>query len=178
MQTLRDLKSHGEPGAVVYLADCVDLMRLIPSARVDVVSADPPYRLSGGGVSVKSGRIAPVDKGEWDRSMGFEKYHEFNVRWLGEARRVFKPDGTLWVSSTHHIIFSSGFALQSLGFRIINDLIWVKNDPPPNALHTTFTHAHAIRNTASRPRRPQASGPCGRPRATLNIVFRFWYPEG
>jgi site-specific DNA-methyltransferase (adenine-specific) len=72
MQTLRDLKSHGEPGAVVYLADCVDLIRLMPAACVDIVSADPPYRLSGGGVSVKSGRVAPVDKGEWDRSMGFE----------------------------------------------------------------------------------------------------------
>lgn len=80
--------------------------------------------------------------------MGFEKLHEFNVRWLGETRRVLKPGGTLWISGTHHLIFSLGFALQRLGFRIINDHIWVKNDPPPNALHTTFTHAHARRNTA------------------------------
>ena len=32
------------------------------------------------------------------------------------ARRVLKPDGTLWVTGTHHIIFSLGFALQRLGF--------------------------------------------------------------
>lgn len=144
MQTLRDLKSHGgEPGAVVYLADCVELMRLMPASCVDVVFADPPYRLSGGGVTVKSGRRAPVDKGAWDRPLGsFEKDHEFNVRWLGEARRVLKPDGTLWVSGTHHIIFSLGFALQSLGFRIINQIAWAKPDPVPNALHTSFTHVH------------------------------------
>ena len=73
METLRDLKSYGEPGAVVYLADCVELMRLMPASCVDVIFADPPYRLSGGGVTVKSGRVASVDKGEWDRSRVFER---------------------------------------------------------------------------------------------------------
>jgi site-specific DNA-methyltransferase (adenine-specific) len=68
---LRDLESYGEPGAMVYLADCVQLMRLMPEGCVDAVFADPPYRLSTGrGVTVKSGRLAPVDKGSWDRSLG------------------------------------------------------------------------------------------------------------
>jgi site-specific DNA-methyltransferase (adenine-specific) len=70
-------------------------------------------------VSVRSGRLAPVDKGEWDRSRGFREDHEFNVRWLRAARRVLEPDGTLWVTGTHHIIFSIGYALQRLSFRII-----------------------------------------------------------
>jgi site-specific DNA-methyltransferase (adenine-specific) len=150
---LRDLEAYGEPGAVVYLADCVELMRLMPAGSVDVVFADPPYRLSTGGVTVKSGRLAPVDKGGWDRSLGsFEKDHEFNVRWLREARRVLKPDGTLWVSGTHHIIFSLGFALQQLGFRIINNIVWSKPNATPNALHTAFTHAHETLLWASKGR--------------------------
>jgi site-specific DNA-methyltransferase (adenine-specific) len=150
---LADLEAYGEPGAIVYLVDCVELMRLMPAGSVDVVFADPPYRLSGGGVTVSSGRLVPVDKGSWDRSLGsFTKDHGFNVRWLREARRVLKPGGTLWVSGTHHIIFSLGFALQSLGFRIINDLIWVKTDPPPNALHTAFTHTHETLIWASKGR--------------------------
>ncbi len=96
MTTLQDLKSFGEPGTIIFLADCVELMRLMPAGCVDVIFADPPYRLSGGGVTVKSGCVAPVDKGSWDRSMGsFEKDHEWNVRWLREARRGLKPDGTL-----------------------------------------------------------------------------------
>ncbi len=140
---LRDFEAFGEPGAVVYLADCVELMRLVPAGSVDAIFADPPYRLSTGGVTVKSGRIAPVDKGSWDRSLGsFGKDHAFNVRWLREARRILKPDGTIWVTGTHHIIFSLGFALQSGGFRIINQITWEKPDPPPNALRTAFTHAH------------------------------------
>ena len=140
---LRDLETFGEPGALVYLADCVDLMRLMPAGSVDAVFADPPYRLSNGGVTTKNGRLDCVDKGAWDRSLGsFEKDHEFNVRWLEEVRRVLKPGGTIWVSGTHHVIFSVGFALQTSGFRIINSVVWEKPDPPPNALRTTFTHAH------------------------------------
>jgi site-specific DNA-methyltransferase (adenine-specific) len=142
---LRELEAFGEPGAVVYLVDCVDLMRLMPAGSVDAVFADPPYRLSNGGVTVKGGRVASVDKGAWDRSLGsFERDHAFNERWLREARRVLKPDGTIWVSGTHHVVFSLGFALQALEFRIINSVAWEKPDPPPNALHTAFTHPKAV----------------------------------
>ncbi len=155
---LRDFQAFGEPGAVVYLADCVDLMRLVPAESVDAIFADPPYRLSTGGVTVKSGRLSSVDKGVWDRSLGsFEKDHEFNLRWLREARRILKPDGTIWVTGTHHIIFSIGFALQSMGFRIINQVTWEKPDPPPNVLHTAFTHLKAVVATVSPPRGPHGS---------------------
>lgn len=151
---LRNLETYGEPGAMVYRADCVELMRLMPPESADVVFADPPYRLSGGGVTVRGGRVASVDKGAWDRSLGsFEKDHEFNVRWLKAARRILRPAGTIWVSGTHHAIFSLGFALQSLGFRIINDITWEKPDPPPNAMRTAFTHSHETLLWASRDRR-------------------------
>ena len=117
---LRELETFGEPGAIVYLVDCLNLMQTVPQGCVDMVFADPPYRLSTGGVTLKSGHLAPVDKGTWDRSMGFEADHQFNVGWLQEARRILKPDGTIWVTGTHHIIFSLGFALQSMGFKLIN----------------------------------------------------------
>ena len=139
---LRDFQAFGEPGAMVYLADCVDLMKIMPPASVDMIFADPPYRLSNGGVTIKNGRRASVDKGAWDRSLGFEADHRFNVGWLQEARRILKPDGTLWATGTHHIIFSLGFALQSMNFKLINQITWAKPDPPPNVLHTAFTHAH------------------------------------
>jgi site-specific DNA-methyltransferase (adenine-specific) len=139
---LRDFQAFGEPGAMVYLADCLDLMKIMPPSSVDMIFADPPYRLSNGGVTVRNARVAPVDKGAWDRSMGFEADHRFNVGWLREARRILKTDGTIWVTGTHHIIFSLGFALQTMNFKLINQITWEKPDPPPNALHTAFTHAH------------------------------------
>ena len=69
------------------------------------------------------------------RSKGLAKDHEFNVRWLRAARRVLKPEGTLWVTGTHHIVFSLGFALQRLGYRIINQIAWSK----PTWSPTLFT---------------------------------------
>lgn len=65
---------------------------------------------------------------------------------------MLKPDGTLWVTGTHHIIFSLGYALQSLGFRIINHLVWEKPDPPPNAKRTSFKHSHESLIWAARSR--------------------------
>lgn len=137
---------------MVYRADCVRLMSMMPAGCVDAVFADPPYRLSGGGVTVTGGRLGSVDKGEWDRPRGFAADHDFNVRWLSEARRVLKPDGTLWVTGTHHIIFSLGYALQSLGFRVINHVVWEKADPPPNARRTSFKHSHESLIWASKSR--------------------------
>ena len=63
-----------------------------------------------------------------------------------------KPDGTLWVTGTHHIIFSLGFALQRLGYRVINNIVWHKPNATPNALHTAFTHAHETLIWAGRSR--------------------------
>jgi site-specific DNA-methyltransferase (adenine-specific) len=84
--------------------------------------------------------------------MGFEEDHRFNVGWLREARRILKPDGTIWVTGTHHIIFSLGFALQNMDFKLMNQITWAKPDPPPNALHTAFTHAHETLLWASKGR--------------------------
>ncbi len=70
---------------MVYLTDCVELMGLMPAGCVDVIFADPPYRLSGGGVSVQSGRLAPVDKGEWDRSMGDDQSPLGRPIWVTEG---------------------------------------------------------------------------------------------
>jgi site-specific DNA-methyltransferase (adenine-specific) len=157
--SLSELPSHGEPGTIVYRADCVRLMRLMPVGCVDAIFADPPYRLSGGGVTVKVGGCSPWTRAS-GRPRGFAADHEFNVGWLSEARRVLKPDGTLWVTGTHHIISSLGYALQSLGFRIINHVVWEKPDPPPNAKRTSFKHSHAITDDSGGvvPRRAHAGG--------------------
>jgi site-specific DNA-methyltransferase (adenine-specific) len=87
------LRAFGEPGAIVYLADCVDLMKIIPSGSVDVVFADPPYRLSRGGVTVKSGRLAPVDKGDWDRSVGFDRIESLPISASASLVSSIDPSG-------------------------------------------------------------------------------------
>ena len=90
------------------------------------------------------GTLKRKERSDSIRSIGFAEDHRFNVRWLKEACRILKPDGTIWVTGTHHIIFSLGFALQTMRLKLINQITWAKPDPPPNALHTAFTHPKAV----------------------------------
>ncbi len=112
-----------------------------PDGVFDAIFADPPYFLSNGGVTCKSGRMAKVDKGAWDKSRGAESNHDFNREWLSRCQRALKPDGSLWVSGTQHVIYSVGFALQQLGFKMLNNIAWEKPNPPPNLSCRYFTHS-------------------------------------
>jgi site-specific DNA-methyltransferase (adenine-specific) len=125
----------------IYQGDCLAILAAIPEASVDLIFADPPYFLSNGGITCHAGRMVSVNKGTWDRSRGPEANHEFNLGWLAACRRVLKPNGSLWVSGTAHVIHSVGFAMQQLGFKLLNDISWVKPNPPPNLSCRYFTHA-------------------------------------
>jgi len=85
--------------------------------------------------------MVSVHKGDWDKSRGPDANHEFNRSWLAAAQRVLKPNGSIWVSGTSHVIHSVGFAMQQLGFKLLNDISWVKPNPPPNLSCRYFTHA-------------------------------------
>jgi site-specific DNA-methyltransferase (adenine-specific) len=125
----------------LYQGDCLELLALIPESSVDLIFADPPYFLSNGGITCHAGRMVSVNKGEWDKSKGADANHEFNRAWLAACQRALKPNGSLWVSGTAHVIHSVGFAMQQLGFKLLNDISWVKPNPPPNLSCRYFTHA-------------------------------------
>jgi site-specific DNA-methyltransferase (adenine-specific) len=111
------------------------------SGCVDVIFADPPYFLSNGGITCHAGRMVKVDKGDWDKSRGADLNHEFNVEWLRRARDLLKPNGSIWVTGTQHVVFSVGFAMQQLGFKVLNTITWEKPNPPPNLSCRYFTHS-------------------------------------
>ncbi len=125
----------------IYQGDCLEIMAAIPENSVDLVFADPPYFLSNGGITCQNGKMVSVHKGDWDKSRGADGNHEFNRAWLAAAQRVLKPNGSIWVSGTAHVIHSVGFAMQQLGFKLLNDISWVKPNPPPNLSCRYFTHA-------------------------------------
>lgn len=125
----------------LYQADCLDLMPRLPHGSVDMIFADPPYFLSNGGITCKAGKRVSVNKGEWDRSLGFQGNYDFTRKWIAECQRVLKPDGSIWISGTSHIIHIVGCCLEDLGFKLLNDITWVKVNPPPNLSCRYFTHA-------------------------------------
>lgn len=109
--------------------------------KFDMIFADPPYFLSNDGLSIQSGKIVSVNKGKWDKSLGFEFINDFNRQWLKLARDKLKDDGTIWISGTMHNIFSIGQLLTELDFKILNIVTWQKSNPPPNFSCRYFTHS-------------------------------------
>ncbi|MGD9664760.1 MAG: site-specific DNA-methyltransferase [Novosphingobium sp.] len=138
METAREL-----PLGRILDGDCVEAMRSLPDACVDLVFADPPYNLQlGGDLNRPDGSHVDAVTDDWDRFSSFGAYDAFTRDWLAEARRVLKPDGAIWVIGSYHNIFRVGAIMQDMGFWILNDVVWRKSNPMPNFRGTRFTNAH------------------------------------
>lgn len=120
-----------------------DTFELLPqfNFKFDMIFADPPYFLSSGGISVQSGKVVCVDKGDWDKSMSQEEIDAFNMKWLALCREKLKDNGTIWISGTYHNIFSVANCLTKLGYKILNVITWAKTNPPPNVSCRYFTYS-------------------------------------
>ncbi len=118
-------------------------MEAMDEASVDMVFADPPYNLQLNGDLLRPNQTRVDGVAEpWDRFADFADYDQFTRDWLTAARRLLKPDGTLWVIGSYHNIYRVGAILQDLGFWILNDVIWRKRNPMPNFHGRRFTNAH------------------------------------
>jgi len=139
------------PLGQILRQDCVAAMAGLPDACIDMVFADPPYNLQlGGDLFRPEGGLVDAVNDEWDKFDTFQAYDDFTRAWLKEARRILKPNGTLWVIGSYHNIFRVGAALQDEGYWILNDIIWRKANPMPNFRGTRFTNAHETLIWASR----------------------------
>lgn len=125
---------------ILYQDDCNDLLPQMKET-FDLIFADPPYFLSNDGLSIQSGKIVSVNKGEWDRSEDVEDIDRFNMQWIANAKMALKSTGSIMISGTYHNIFSLGRALQKLDFKILNIITWQKTNPPPNFSCRYLTHS-------------------------------------
>jgi len=162
---LLDTFIHSEgPGWGLLQGDSLELLRALPARTIDLCFADPPYNLSNGGTTCQAGKRVSVDKGEWDVSNGTGDDHAFHTEWLREVQRVLKPSGTLFVSGTQHAIFSIGFAMQSLGYHLLNTITWYKPNAAPNLSCRFLTHSSELVIWAA-------------PHRTKPLLHRFSYKE-
>jgi DNA modification methylase len=122
--------------------DCVEELKKIPANSVDLIFADPPYNMQLENVLYRPNntKVEGVDD-EWDKFSSFPDYDNFCTGWLKECRRILKDTGTIWVIGSYHNIFRVGNIMLNLGFWILNDVTWHKNNPMPNFLGKRFTNA-------------------------------------
>ncbi|MBX9464525.1 MAG: site-specific DNA-methyltransferase [Aquamicrobium sp.] len=154
LRLLDDL-SHAAPAAhwldTILKGDCVAALERLPEKSVDVIFADPPYnlQLEGDLHRPDQSKVDAVDDA-WDQFESFAAYDAFTRAWLLAARRVLKPNGTIWVIGSYHNIFRVGATMQDLGFWILNDVVWRKTNPMPNFRGRRFQNAHETMIWASR----------------------------
>ena len=143
--------SKSVPSSRIVVGDCVAEMAKLPAASVDLVFADPPYNLQLQG-DLKRPDDSHVDAvtDDWDKFSSFEAYDDFTRAWLTAARRVMKPNATIWVIGSYHNIFRVGAIMQDMGFWLLNDVIWRKTNPMPNFRGRRFTNAHETMIWAAR----------------------------
>jgi len=128
--------------------DCIEVMKKMPSAIVDMVFFDPPYFLQLPKEKklirwyVRTEVSSPEEY--WDEFESWDEYDDFITKVLREVRRLMKPNATIWAIGTYHNIFRIGKIMQDLGFWILNDVIWFKRNPMPNWLNVRLTNATEI----------------------------------
>lgn len=130
----------------IIQGNCIDVMdNTLPAKIADTIFADPPYNLQLENTLYRPNetQVAGVDD-DWDKFSSPQEYDLFTEAWLKASRRVLKDDGTLWVIGSYHNIYRIGKIMSDLGFWILNDIIWVKNNPMPNFRGVRFTNAHEI----------------------------------
>jgi modification methylase len=127
----------------ILLGDCVAEINKLPANSIDLIFADPPYNLQlEGALSRPDQSVVDAVNDDWDKFASFADYDAFTRDWLTAVRRVMKPDATIFVIGSYHNIFRVGSILQDLGFWILNDIVWRKNNPMPNFRGRRFTNAH------------------------------------
>jgi modification methylase len=160
VRQLGDL-SHAASSAdwldTILKGDCVAALERLPEKCADVIFADPPYNLQLDGDLHRpdQSKVDAVDD-DWDQFESFAAYDAFTRAWLLAAKRVLKPNGTIWVIGSYHNIFRVGAIMQDLGFWILNDVVWRKTNPMPNFRGRRFQNAHETMIWASRD--PKAKG--------------------
>ena len=127
----------------ILKGNCLEILKTLPSESVDLIFADPPYFMQTEGALLRTNgeKFSGVEDA-WDKFNSFEDYDQFCFNWLKECRRILKNNGSIWVIGSFQNIFRIGYFMQNLGFWILNDVIWHKNNPVPNFKGTRFCNAH------------------------------------
>lgn len=80
---------YSHPHGEIWVGDAIAWLKSLPSQSVDLVFADPPYN---------------IKKAEWDSFESQSEYVLWSSRWIEQAARVLKNDGTLYVCGFSEIL--------------------------------------------------------------------------
>ena len=103
--------------------DCVEGMRNMQSESMDLIVTDPPFAIDFGS------RQSSYNRKKINVLQGYDEvrqcdYHDFSVKWMQEAYRVLKRDGSMYVCSGWTNLRDVLNALHETGWHVTNHIEW------------------------------------------------------
>lgn len=96
----------------IICGDVIEELKKIPDESISLIVTDPPYNLN-------------KDYGKSQDKLESKEYIDFSKRWLREAKRVLKPDGTIYVfMGTRYISYIYNILERDLGFTFNSWITW------------------------------------------------------
>jgi site-specific DNA-methyltransferase (adenine-specific) len=80
---------YKHPNGKLWHGDSIIWLQSLPGESVDLVFADPPYN---------------INKADWDTFESQEQYIQFSMKWIEQAARVLKPNGSLYICGFSEIL--------------------------------------------------------------------------
>jgi site-specific DNA-methyltransferase (adenine-specific) len=132
----------------LFLGNCLEILKAIPSQSIDCVITDPPYNISGYDHKKQIGWLKSNDY--WKKDKAFKKidetwdkfsdddYETFTIEWLMELKRIVKPNGNIAIFGSYHNIYKIGYLIEKLDLKTINSIIWYKRNAFPNVTQRMF----------------------------------------
>ncbi|MBD1866724.1 site-specific DNA-methyltransferase [Cyanobacteria bacterium FACHB-471] len=99
---------YSHPHGQLYQGDSIDWLGFLEAESVDLIFADPPYN---------------IKKADWDNFETQEQYIEWSLQWIGEASRILKPTGSLYICGFSEILADLKYP-ASRYFKGCRWLIW------------------------------------------------------
>lgn len=107
----------------IEFMNCVEGMKSIPEAHIDLVIADPPFGLSFNGKEKCYNRKGEnVVEGYQD--INPKNYEKFSDNWIRELYRIMKDTASAYIISGHTNLIDVLSALKSSGLTLVNHIIW------------------------------------------------------
>lgn len=95
----------------IHHGNCVEGMKKVPEASVDLVFADPPFNIG-------------YEYDEYDDRLQSEHYLGWSSDWMREVYRLLKPNGTFWLAIGDEYAAELKLEAQRIGFLPRSWVIW------------------------------------------------------
>ena len=106
--------------------DCREASQHIPAESVDLGIHDPPFGIGEGTFDKHYKRASShVIEGYQEAPTEYKAYYGWTLEWMREAKRVLKPNGSMYIIMGHSKVRSVLNAAAELDLHEVNHLIFV-----------------------------------------------------